>query len=165
MEEFDKILDDAMTAHNFRFQQQLIDKLGITRQTIATWRRAGDTARLQKALQKMEANALKQDVEPFPGLKPRKLPSFLMIEQMSISPAIKNALLLQTSAIVRLVCEELRSQAIEKENGTLVWPEYQTSVDSGDNEDLKKIDEVFEVTKSVKKIIISLEDGFVQSSF
>lgn len=167
MEEFDEVLEAAVLQNGFKFQQELVEKMGITRQTIATWRRAGDVARLKKALQKMEAKAAPASSSA-----------------LKVHPALKNALMLQNQNITHIICRELLDMAeIEEDNGSkyLVWQNEgekikiekskNTIVDHAgshyavgsamphlrpESQDLIKIDEVFGVSKAVKQLSLSL---------
>lgn len=158
MTEFDKLVDEAMTAHGFKYQQQLLEIIGITRQTLTVWRRANDIERLKKALRIAEFATIK------PAPLPQQEPLPTIKEGAKVHEAVKNALLIKTEKIVRVVCEELHNQAIDACNGEenspkyLAWPDYQISIEAKDYEtELKLIDEAFWVSRSVKKVILSVD--------
>lgn len=160
MTEFDKLVDEAMTAHGFKYQQQLLEIIGITRQTLTVWRRANDIERLKKALRIAEFATTKP--APLPQQEP--LPT-IKDNTTKVHEAVKNALLIKTEKIVRVVCEELHNQAIDAYNGEenspkyLAWPDYRISIEANKDyeAELNLIDDTFGVSRSIKKIILSIE--------
>ncbi len=81
--DFDVLLDQIKEEFDFRFDKDLVAEIGITRQTLALWRRTGQIEKLREIQIKLHKKRLAQKLENAQNLF-EKIEDFEGIESRAI---------------------------------------------------------------------------------